>query len=105
MSWEDFSPHRRDFVEDPLPAYRWLRDHAPAFHVAAEDIWVLSRYDDVVAGGARLALVLPDRERRVPAREGPAARSPPSTRRTTPSCAASPRRVRTRGRSRHGGAR
>jgi cytochrome P450 len=44
-----FTPHDPDFIEDPLPAYRWLRDEAPVFHVEAEDIWILSRYDDVVA--------------------------------------------------------
>jgi cytochrome P450 len=44
-----FTPHRREFIEDPLPAYRWLRDEAPVFHVASEDIWILSRYADVVA--------------------------------------------------------
>ena len=42
-----------------MPAYRWLRDHAPVFHVGTEDIWILSRYDDVAGRGARLALVLP----------------------------------------------
>ena len=44
-----FTPHRPEFIEDPLPAYRWLRDEAPVFHVASEDIWILSRYVDVVA--------------------------------------------------------
>jgi cytochrome P450 len=44
-----FTPHRPEFIEDPLPAYRWLRDKAPVFHVASEDIWILSRYVDVVA--------------------------------------------------------
>jgi len=44
-----FTPHQPAFIEDPLPAYRWLRDHAPVFRVVSEDIWILSRYDDVVA--------------------------------------------------------
>lgn len=44
-----FTPHQPDFIADPLPAYRWLRDDAPVFHVESEDIWILSRYDDVVA--------------------------------------------------------
>jgi len=44
-----FTPHQREFIEDPLPAYRWLRDDAPVFHVVSEDIWILSRYVDVVA--------------------------------------------------------
>jgi cytochrome P450 len=48
-SWSQFNPHLPEFVEDPLPAYRWLRDEAPVFHVESEDIWILSRYDDIVA--------------------------------------------------------
>ena len=48
-SWEHFNPHLPEFVADPLPAYRWLRDNAPVFHVESEDIWVLSRHADVAA--------------------------------------------------------
>ena len=47
--WSHFTPHLPEFIADPYAAFRWLRDHEPAFYVAAEDIWVLSRYDDVVA--------------------------------------------------------
>lgn len=32
---------------DPYPAYRWLRDHDPAHYSQSEDIWVLTRYEDV----------------------------------------------------------
>lgn len=32
---------------DPYPAYRWLRDHDPAHYSPSEDIWVLTRYEDV----------------------------------------------------------
>lgn len=46
--WQSFTPHAEEFVADPLPAYRWLRDHSPVHHVAAEGIWVLSRYDDIL---------------------------------------------------------
>ena len=49
MGWERFTPHLPEVIADPYPAFRWLRDHAPAFYVESEDIWVLSRYDDVVA--------------------------------------------------------
>ena len=28
-----FTPHRPEFIEDPLSSYRWLRDEAPVFHV------------------------------------------------------------------------
>jgi (1->4)-alpha-D-glucan 1-alpha-D-glucosylmutase len=47
--WEHFTPHLPELVEDPYPAFRWLRHHAPCFHVDSEDIWAVSRYDDVVA--------------------------------------------------------
>jgi cytochrome P450 len=47
--WEHFTPHLPELIEDPYPAFRWLRDHAPCFHVESEDIWAVSRYDDVVA--------------------------------------------------------
>ena len=49
QGWAHFTPHLPEVIEDPYPAFRWLRSHAPAFHVVGEDIWVLSRYDDVVA--------------------------------------------------------
>jgi cytochrome P450 len=32
---------------DPYPAYRWLRDHDPAHFSASENLWVLTRYEDV----------------------------------------------------------
>ncbi len=47
--WARFTPHLPEVIADPYPAFRWLRDNAPVFHVESEDIWVLSRYDDVVA--------------------------------------------------------
>jgi cytochrome P450 len=34
---------------DPYPYYAMLREHAPAYHVAEQDIWCISRYDDVAA--------------------------------------------------------
>jgi cytochrome P450 len=33
--------------EDPYPQYKWLRDHDPAHYSEAEDVWVLTRYEDV----------------------------------------------------------
>jgi cytochrome P450 len=33
--------------EDPHPFFRYLREHAPIFHSEAQDLWVVSRYDDV----------------------------------------------------------
>ena len=48
-SWAHFTPHLPEVIEDPYPAFRWLRDEAPVFHVESEDIWVLSRYADIVS--------------------------------------------------------
>jgi cytochrome P450 len=36
-------------LDDPYPAYRRLRDEAPCYHHADRDLWVLTRFDDVVA--------------------------------------------------------
>ena len=35
--------------DDPYPRYRWMRDNDPAHYSEIEDIWVLSRYQDVSA--------------------------------------------------------
>jgi cytochrome P450 len=32
---------------NPYPAYRWLREHAPAYHVPGTSMWILSRYQDI----------------------------------------------------------
>src|SRR5215510_11296374 len=34
-------------TEDPYPQYRWMRDHDPAHYSQIEDVWVLTRYEDV----------------------------------------------------------
>jgi cholest-4-en-3-one 26-monooxygenase len=36
------------FYDDPWEAYRWLRDHSPVHRDERNDLWVVSRYDDVV---------------------------------------------------------
>ena len=36
-------------ITDPYPSYARLRDNAPVHHLAGPDLWVISRYDDVVA--------------------------------------------------------
>src|SRR5262245_44385445 len=33
--------------EDPYPTYKWMRDHDPAHYSEVEDVWVLTRYEDV----------------------------------------------------------
>ena len=38
-----------DFYVDPDAAYRWLRDEAPVFWDPVQELWVISRYEDIVA--------------------------------------------------------
>ena len=38
-----------EFYVDPWDSYRWLRDEAPVFWDAVQQLWVISRYEDVVA--------------------------------------------------------
>ncbi|MFN8051163.1 MAG: cytochrome P450 [Acidimicrobiales bacterium] len=44
-----YDPWAPEVLDDPYPYYEWLRANAPAYHVADHDIWVISRYADVVA--------------------------------------------------------
>jgi len=34
---------------DPGPAYKWLRDEAPVYWDPANEIWAISRHEDVLA--------------------------------------------------------
>ena len=36
------------YVTDPYPTYAWLREHAPAYWDETNELWGISRYDDVV---------------------------------------------------------
>lgn len=36
------------YVNDPYPDYAWLREHAPAYWDATNELWGISRYDDIV---------------------------------------------------------
>jgi cytochrome P450 len=42
-----FDPWAPEVQADPYPYYRRLRDESPCARLAAEDAWVLSRYEDV----------------------------------------------------------
>jgi cytochrome P450 len=44
-----FDLHDPVFVRDPYPTYARLREEDPVHQVAGTDLWVVSRYDDVVA--------------------------------------------------------
>ena len=37
------------YVTDPYTAYAWMREHAPAYWDPANELWGISRYDDIVA--------------------------------------------------------
>jgi cytochrome P450 len=43
----EFDPLALSLEEDPHPYFRHLREHAPVFYSEAQDLWVVSRYDDV----------------------------------------------------------
>ena len=36
------------YVQDPYPTYAWMREHAPAYWDETNELWGISRYDDVV---------------------------------------------------------
>jgi cytochrome P450 family 142 subfamily A polypeptide 1 len=38
-----------DFYVDPWDGYAWLRDEAPAYRDPVQQLWAISRYDDVLA--------------------------------------------------------
>jgi cytochrome P450 len=42
-----FDPSHRDFINDPYPTYRTLRDEAPAYFDGTTGCWLISRYQDV----------------------------------------------------------
>jgi cytochrome P450 len=44
-----FDPLDPEVIADPYPWYRWLLRDAPVYHDEANALWVLSRYDDVLA--------------------------------------------------------
>ncbi|WDR07100.1 hypothetical protein PSQ90_06610 [Devosia rhodophyticola] len=52
---ERYEPDHPQFVADPYPTYRWLRENEPV-HRAPNGAFVLTRYDDVVAALANPAL-------------------------------------------------
>ncbi|MGN9845565.1 cytochrome P450 [Nonomuraea sp. H19] len=37
------------YAGDPTPVYAWLREHAPAYHDAANGLWGISRHADISA--------------------------------------------------------
>ena len=45
----EFKPFTEEWLDDPYPMYRTLRDEAPVFWDEALGHWILTRYDDVVS--------------------------------------------------------
>lgn len=37
------------YVNDPYPTYAWMRENAPAYWDATNELWGISRYDDIVS--------------------------------------------------------
>ena len=52
---DHFDPLDPEVIADPYPWYRWLLSEAPVYHDEANALWVLSRYDDVLAATRALA--------------------------------------------------
>ena len=44
IDWDPLVP-----LDDPYPVYRRLRNEAPVYHHPGRDVWVLTRFDDIVA--------------------------------------------------------
>jgi cytochrome P450 family 142 subfamily A polypeptide 1 len=36
------------YVNDPYPTYAWLREHAPVYWDSVNELWGISRYDDIL---------------------------------------------------------
>ena len=36
------------YVNDPYPTYAWMRANAPAYWDSTNELWGISRYDDIV---------------------------------------------------------
>ena len=37
------------YAAQPYEQWAWMREHAPVYHDAANDVWAITRYDDVLA--------------------------------------------------------
>lgn len=44
-----YDPYSYEIDDDPFPTYRWMRDHAPAYHNVEHDFWAVTRFDDNLA--------------------------------------------------------
>jgi cytochrome P450 len=46
---ENFDPLSEDYLQDPYAYYAWFRRGAPIFFAPKIGMWVLSRYEDILA--------------------------------------------------------
>lgn len=44
----EYDPFSYELDQDPYPTYRWMRDHAPAYHNEEMGFWAFTRFDDVL---------------------------------------------------------
>jgi len=44
-----FDPASPEYVDDPYPTYKVLRDHHPAYHLSEHGLWLITRQADVLA--------------------------------------------------------
>jgi cytochrome P450 len=44
-----FDPSSPEYVDDPYPTYKVLRDHHPAYHLPEHGLWLITRQADVLA--------------------------------------------------------
>lgn len=46
-----FNPFSPDFIDDPYPTFRWMREHAPVYkyRTLGDDEWILTRHADIRA--------------------------------------------------------
>src|SRR5882757_3432340 len=51
-----FDPASPEYVDDPYPTYKVLRDHHPAYHLPEHGLWLITRHADVLAALANPAV-------------------------------------------------
>src|SRR6478672_10849158 len=52
--WSHYDPQLPEIIENPYPAYTWLREHAPVHYIPRLESYVLSRYDDIKQAAANV---------------------------------------------------
>ena len=64
------------YAGDPYPTYAWMREHAPVYWDAGNELWGIARYDDIVEiEKAKDVFISSDKNRVVRAGEASAAQA------------------------------